>query len=70
MLSDAARAQLQADIERQQRDIQRLTEDAQQDVQNLAQQVQEDFTRKLLPIVDKVAQDKQVHFVFNARRAV
>ena len=66
VLSDAARAQLQAEIERQQRDIQRFTEDAQQDVQTLAQQVQEEFNRKLTPVVDKVAKEKQVHFVFNA----
>ena len=69
VLSDAARTQLQSDIERQQRDLQRLSEDAQQDVQNLAQQVEEDFTRKVLPVVGKVAQDKQVHFVFNAAQS-
>jgi F0F1-type ATP synthase membrane subunit b/b' len=56
-LSDAARTQLQSDIDRQQRDLQRQYEDAQQDVQNLAQQVEEDFTRKVLPIISKVAQD-------------
>jgi outer membrane protein len=66
VLSDAARAQLASDIDKQQRDLQRLSEDAQQDVQNLAQQVEEDFTRRVLPIVGKVAQEKQVHFVFNA----
>ena len=53
----------------QQRDLQRLTEDAQQDVQELAQQVEEEFTRKVLPIIDKVAQEKQVHFVFNAAQS-
>jgi outer membrane protein len=69
VLSDAARTQLQSDIDRQQRDLQRLSEDANQDVQNLAQQVEEDFTRKVLPIVSKVAQEKQVHFVFNANQS-
>jgi Skp family chaperone for outer membrane proteins len=69
VLSDAARTQLQSDIDRQQRDLQRQSEDAQQDVQNLAQQVEEDFTRKVLPIISKVAQDKQVHFVFNAQQS-
>jgi Skp family chaperone for outer membrane proteins len=69
VLSDAARAQLQSDIDRQQRDLQRLSEDANQDVQNLAQQVEEDFTRKVLPVVSKVAQEKQVHFVFNANQS-
>jgi Skp family chaperone for outer membrane proteins len=69
VLSDAARGQLQSDIERQQRDLQRLSEDAQQDVQALAQQVEEDFFRKALPVVTKVAQEKQVHFVFNAAQS-
>jgi outer membrane protein len=69
VLSEAARAQLQADIEKQTRDLQRLSEDAQQDVQSLAQQVEEQFTRAVLPVVGKVAQDKQVHFVFNAAQS-
>ncbi len=66
VLNDTARAQLQSEIERQQRDIQRFTEDAQQDVQALQQQLQEDFQRKLNPVVDRVAREKQVHMVFSA----
>ena len=69
VLSDSARAQLQADIDRQQRDLQRFTEDAQQDVQQLAEQVEQDFNRKLTPVIDKVAKQKQVHFVFNASQS-
>ena len=69
VLSDQARAQLQADIERQQRDIQRFTEDAQQDVTALAEQVEGEFNRKLTPVIDKVAKQKQVHFVFNAAQS-
>jgi outer membrane protein len=69
VLSDAARAQLQTEIERQQRDIQRASEDAQQDLQNFSQQVQEDFNKKLNPIVDRVAKEKGVHFVFSAADA-
>jgi Skp family chaperone for outer membrane proteins len=66
VLNDTARAQLQAEVERQQRDIQRFTEDAQQDLQALQQQLQEEFTRKLNPVLEKVAKEKQVHMVFNA----
>jgi outer membrane protein len=66
VMNDQARAQLQTEIERQQRDVQRLTEDAQQEVQNFTQQLQADFERKLNPIIDKVAREKQVHFVFSA----
>ncbi len=66
VLNDVARAQLQSEVERQQRDIQRFTEDAQQDVQALQQQLQEEFQRKLNPILDRVAKEKQVHMVFSA----
>jgi outer membrane protein len=69
VLSDSARAQLQAEIERQQRDLQRFTEDAQQDVQQLAEQVEAEFNRKLTPVIDKVAKQKGVHFVFNAAQS-
>jgi len=66
VMNDQARAQLQTEIERQQRDVQRFTEDAQQEVQNFTQQLQAEFERKLNPIIDKVAKEKQVHFVFSA----
>jgi outer membrane protein len=69
VMSDAARAQLQTDIDRQTRDLQRSQEDAQQDFQNFQQQVQLDFNNKLNPIVDKVAKAKGVHFVFSAQDA-
>jgi len=69
VLSDQARAQLQANIERQQRDLQRFTEDAQQEVQQLAEQIEGEFNRKLTPVIDKVAKQKGVHFVFNASQS-
>jgi Skp family chaperone for outer membrane proteins len=66
VMSDQARQQLQVDIERQQRDIQRFTEDAQQDLQTLTQQLQVEFERKLTPVVDAVAKQKGLHFIFSA----
>ena len=66
VMSDQARQQLQLDIERQQRDLQRFTEDAEQDVQRLAQQLQVEFERKLRPVLDTVAKEKGIHFIFNA----
>ena len=69
VLADSARASLQAEIERLQRDIQRYTEDAQQEIQTLTQQLQADFERLLMPIIDKVAKEKQVHFVFDAAQS-
>lgn len=69
VLNDAARAQLSADIDRQQREIQRFTEDADRDVQSLQQQLQEDFGRKLTPVLAKVAQEKQLHMIFSVSDA-
>jgi len=69
LLADAARASLQADIERLQKDITRFTEDAQQEIQTLTQQLQASFEQLLLPIIDKVAKEKQVHFVFDAAQS-
>jgi Skp family chaperone for outer membrane proteins len=66
VMSDQARQTLQLDIERQQRDIQRSTEDAQQDLQTLTQQLQVEFERKLTPVLDGVAKQKGIHFIFNA----
>ena len=65
VLNEAARSQLANDIDKQQREIQRFTEDAQQDVQNLQAQLQDDFQRKLNPILAKVAQEKQLHMIFS-----
>ena len=67
VMNDQARAQLQQDIERQQRDLQRATEDAQQEVTALTQQLQTEFERRLTPVIDKVAREKQLHFIFNAQ---
>lgn len=69
VLNDQARAQLQSEIEKQQRDIQRATEDAQQELQGLTQQLQGEFERLVLPAIDKVAKEKQVHFVFDGAQS-
>jgi outer membrane protein len=66
VLSDAARAELEKKIERQNVDIQRATQDAQQEVQELQQELQAEFQRKLFPIVQQVAQERGVHLIFSA----
>ena len=65
VLSPQALAQLQKDIERQQVDIQRFTEDAQQEVTQLQQQLQDEFQRKLTPIIEQVASERQLHMMFS-----
>jgi Skp family chaperone for outer membrane proteins len=69
VMNDQARAQLTAEIDRQQRDLQRLSEDAQQEVQTLVEQVEADFNRKLSPVIDRVARAKGVDFVFNGAQS-
>ncbi|MGH9346575.1 MAG: OmpH family outer membrane protein, partial [Vicinamibacterales bacterium] len=66
IMSDTARAELEKKIERQNVDIQRATQDAQQEVQELQQDLQSEFQRKLMPIVQQVAQEKGLHLLFSA----
>src|SRR5438105_2766108 len=47
VLNDAARAQLEKDIEKQQVDLQRFQQDAQAEIQELQNEVQNDFVKKL-----------------------
>ena len=65
VLSATAVAQLQKEIERQQIDIQRFTEDAQQDVTNLQTQLQDEFQVRLSPIIQQVATERGLHMLFS-----
>lgn len=63
--NDAARAAMQADIEKQQRELQRLLEDAEQDVGRLTEQLQQEFLGKLQPAIQRVAKEKGLDFIFS-----
>jgi len=65
VLSPTAIAQLQKDIERQQVDIQRFTEDAQQDVTALQTQLQDEFQVRLSPVIQQVATERGLHMLFS-----
>src|SRR5688572_21431680 len=69
VLNDTARAQLQSEIEKQQRDLQRAQEDAQQELQVLTQNLQGEFEKLVLPALAEVAKEKQVHFIFDAAQS-
>ncbi len=69
VLNDQARAGLQVEIDKMQRDIQRYTEDAQGEIQTLTQQLQQQFYAVLTPIINQVATEKQVHFIFDAAQS-
>ena len=63
--NDAARAAMQADIEKQQRELQRLVEDAEQDVERLTNQLQQEFLGKLQPAIQRVAKERGLDFIFS-----
>jgi Skp family chaperone for outer membrane proteins len=66
VLSDTARAQLEKDIDRQQTEIQRFTDDAQKEVQDLQTELQGEFQQKLGPVIQQVAQEKKLEILFSA----
>ncbi len=66
VMNEAARTQLEKEIEKQQKDGERFQQDAQSEVQELQQEVQNEFVKKLSPIIDQLANEKGLHLVFNA----
>ena len=69
LLSDAARAQLEKDIDKQQVDGQRFQQDAQAEINELQQELQNDFQKKLFPILQQLAQEKGLQILFSAADA-
>ena len=66
VLSDAARAQLEKDIDKQQTEIQRFTDDAQKEVQDMQNELQGEFQQKLGPVIQQIAQEKKLEILFSA----
>jgi outer membrane protein len=69
VLSDAARTQLQKDIDKAKRDLEYANSDAQTEVQDLTNQLQEEFQTKLNPILEQVRADKGLLMIFSSRDA-
>src|SRR5262249_1997497 len=69
VLNDAARTQLEKEIERQQCEEQRFQQDAQAEINELQNEVQQDFIKKVTPILRQIAAEKGLHMVFNAADA-
>lgn len=64
VMSDAARSQLDKDIEKLQRDIQYTQSNAQAEFQDLNNELQADFTKKVAPIIEEIAKEKGLYLVF------
>jgi len=67
VLNDAARSQLEKDIEKAQRDMQFAQQDAQTEVQDMTNQLQGDFQEKLNPVIEQVRADKGLLIIFSVR---
>lgn len=69
VMSDSARGQLEKEIERQQRELERLQQDAQAELNDLQQELQGEFQKKLLPVLEVIAKEKGLHFLFSGSDA-
>lgn len=65
VMSDQARAQLEKDIERQTRELERFQQDAQAELNDLQQEVQNEFQRKVYPVLQQLATEKGLHLLLN-----
>jgi outer membrane protein len=70
VLSESARAGLEKEIDRMQRDIQFANQNAQAEVQEMTNDLQGDFQKKLMPIIEEVAKEKGLYVVFTAEAGV
>lgn len=69
VMSPAASGNLQKQVEKLNLEVQRFTQDAQAELQELQQELQGDFQAKLNPVLQQVATDMGLHFVFDAEQA-
>jgi outer membrane protein len=65
VMSPSVAADLQKNIEKVTLEVQRFTQDAQAEVQELQQSLQQEFQQRLEPVLQQVATDMGLQFVFN-----
>jgi Skp family chaperone for outer membrane proteins len=65
VMSDAARSQLEKDIERQKREGERFQQDAQAEITELQQELQLEFQKKISPLVQQIVQDKGLQLLLS-----
>lgn len=66
VMTETARAALTKEIDRQQKEGERLEQDAQQELTELQQEVQAEFQKKLLPILQDLGREKGLQMLFSA----
>ena len=66
VMNETARVQLEKEIEKQTKDAERFQQDAQAEIQELQTEVQNEFVKRLQPIIEQVAKEKNLELLFNA----
>ncbi len=69
VMTDQARVQLEREIERLSRDLERFQQDAQVELTDLQTELQNEFQEQLFPILEALANEHQLHFLFSAADA-
>jgi outer membrane protein len=65
VMTEAARTQLEKEIDRQQKEGERFEQDAQAELTELQQEVQTEFQKKLFPILGALSQEKGLQLLFS-----
>ena len=65
VLGEDARLQIQKDLEKTNKEVERLTQDAQAELQEMQNDLQIEFQRKVAPVIESVARDKGLHMLFS-----
>lgn len=66
VMSEAARTQLQKEIDRQTVEGQRFEQDAQAELNELQGQLQQEFQSKLMPVLESLSKEKGLQVLFSA----
>ena len=66
VMNDAARVQLDKDIDKLQRDIQYAGQSAQAEINDLQNDLQGEFQKKLIPIIEELAKEKGLYMIFTS----
>jgi Skp family chaperone for outer membrane proteins len=69
LMNEQSRGQLEKDVEKQTRELERFQQDAQAELQDLQVELNDGFQKKLFPVLQKMAEEKGLHMLFSAADA-
>ena len=68
-MNEQARGQLEKEIEKQTRELERFQQDAQAELNDIQVELNDGFQKKLFPVLQKMAEEKGLHLLFSAADA-